>query len=259
MNSPPRRPTLLTLISTLAAFDVSGDSQPSLNSLAEAVVEDDVVEDLAFTFVEPAGIEPERRRRELSHPHIVGVGTSARSSNNSLRYIPSPSCGTKCASSISTKCRAPSWAASRQTLCTPAKMIGASRSRWPMPALLMPTWRLRPQREQGLEILSNQFEDVGHDQDSQCWIAARDVADQVRDDDALAGCRRHRCERIAATPRPVGLRARRSPLVDTDEARTCGKWPVSCPRGHRPVLLNVARAKERGRWDSLVLRMLRQP
>ena len=52
--------------------------------------------------------------------------------------------------------------------------------------------RVRPQREQVLEILLDQLEHVGHDQHPQRRITSRDVADQVRDDDALAGCGRHR-------------------------------------------------------------------
>ena len=68
--------------------------------------------------------------------------------------------------------------------------------------------RVRPQREEGVEILLDQFKHMVHDQNSQCWIATRNIADQVRDHDALAGRGRHRCERIAATLRPVSLQRR---------------------------------------------------
>ena len=78
MNSPPRRPTSLTLISTLVGLRRQRRQPAVSDSLADAVVEDDVVEDLAFTFVEPAGIEPERRRREPSYPHAVGRGQRAQ-------------------------------------------------------------------------------------------------------------------------------------------------------------------------------------
>ena len=72
MNSPPRRPTPLTLISALGRLRRQRRQPAVSDSLADAVVEDDVVEDLAFTFVEPAAVEPERRRREPGHPHVVG-------------------------------------------------------------------------------------------------------------------------------------------------------------------------------------------
>src|SRR5215510_10280211 len=63
-------------------------------------------------------------------------------------------------------------------------------------------WSVRPQCPQRYEILLDQLEHVGNDQHPQRRITSRNVADQVRDDDALTGCGRHHHERVAAAARP---------------------------------------------------------
>ena len=160
MNSPPRRPTPLMLISAAGRLRRQRRQPAIPDSLADAVVEDDVVEDLAFAFVEPAGIEPEWRRREPGNPHAVGRCQCAQLDNR-LRYMPSPSCGTRCASSISTRCRGPS----SRGVAPDALHAGENDRRVPFALADARTvdadGRVRPQREQGLEILSNQLEHVG--------------------------------------------------------------------------------------------------
>ena len=173
--------------------------QPAVSdSLADAVVEDDVVEDLAVTFVESAAVEPERRRREPSHPHVVGRRQRAQLRQQAaihsvavmwyqMRLVDQHQVSRTEPGGVAPDALHPGENDRRVPFAlADARAVDADG-------------RVRPQREQGLEILLDQFEHMGHDQDSQCWIASRNVADQVRDDHALAGRGRHRCERIAAT------------------------------------------------------------
>ena len=84
-------------------------------------------------------------------------------------------------------------------------MIGASHSRWPIPALLIPIGASGHNASRCSTSCSIELERVGDDQDPQSRITLRDVADQVSDDHALAGRGRHHHERIAAAARPVIL------------------------------------------------------
>ena len=80
---------------------------------------------------------------------------------------------------------------------------------------------------------------MGDNQDSQSRITSRDVADQVRDDHALAGRGRHRHERIAATVATSNFLARRVLPADMDAARTSAyKWSAPLPKAPTKSFLN---------------------
>src|SRR5262249_45501122 len=87
-----------------------------------------------------------------------------------------------------------------------------------------------PQCSQWYEILLDQLEHVGNDQHPQRRITSRNIADQVRDDDALAGCGRHHHLWIATAVTPVIFQRReRRLLVWTQLEHGHYGWPAPCP------------------------------